>query len=93
MEEERAGGSSGEPELTDWVEVYGLLCTTLGKTPEEVGRMRITEAARLFEYWGRSPPVHVMVAAYFGIESHGSSVQGKVTDEGLVAMLGGQLTP
>jgi hypothetical protein len=53
--------------------------------------MRITEAARLFEYWGRSPPTHVMVAAYFGIDGSDSpSVKGKITDDGLIAMLGGR---
>jgi len=60
----RAGPSSSAG--IDWGELYGRLCTTLGKLPAEIDDLYLWEVEELFDYWTRHPPVHELVAGYMG---------------------------
>jgi len=44
------------------------VCTTLGITPVEAGELCWRSVQELAHYWATKPPLHEMVAAYFGIK-------------------------
>ncbi len=37
------------------------MCTGLGKLPDEVGRMRMSQVNRILAAWAHSPPQHIAV--------------------------------
>ena len=53
------------------------MVTATGWTFEQVDEMTLTQLNDLLEYWTDSPPLHVMVAAYFGLKPNASATKSR----------------
>src|SRR5207248_5306134 len=56
----------GEP----WREIYGLLATACGYSYPVTDEMTLFQIEELTSYWAQHPPVHLLVAAYLGVDSN-----------------------
>ena len=48
--------------------IYGALATGCGYVPEVIAGMTLFDVRRIFSYWENHPPVHLILAARYGIE-------------------------
>jgi hypothetical protein len=52
---------------TDFASIYGVLATGCGYRYRDIDEMTLLDFMELCSYWEKSPPVHIMVAAYLGV--------------------------
>ena len=50
-----------------WEHIYGLLATACGYTYPVIDAMTLLDVEELTSYWAEHPPVHILAAAYLGL--------------------------
>lgn len=72
-------------EEVDWDEMYVYLIECTGWTWEYIDEfMTLPRLGRMNDYWTRIPPLHILVASYFGFDGR----KPEEKREGLGSLLG-----
>jgi hypothetical protein len=82
-----SNGENEAGEWPDWDLLYCHLAASLGWTWEQIDDMTLPRLYAFNRYWENHPPVHIMVAAYFGIKA--KPEKKKETSEEMIAELAG----